>query len=101
MTKNAEKSFRNISKLNWALTDIAEVSQSSNEQIMLGCLQRIADSTEIVSANFIQMMRELERQRGEIGRLMEKNKILNNEINALKSVNSRLKNKIQLITDKN
>lgn len=71
-------------------------SQLTNEQIQIGCLQRIADATEAMAKPFVEMARDLEWYRKKSDRLQEENQHLKNRIAGHKAAYTKLKNKIEL-----
>lgn len=91
-----EKSFRKLSRAEWGLIPEADVKEASLEQIKLGALQRIADATEAMAKNFLQLQADLDYCRKYICQLEKANKSLKNSIKAEKSAKTRYKNKLNL-----
>lgn len=54
------KSFKDQSKLDWQVRGDLPIT---NEQIQIGCLQRIADATEVMAKNYIELFAEKEKFR--------------------------------------
>ena len=77
--------FREDSKKAWT-------SSGSTEHINAGSLQRIADATEKMAVNHVQLMFDRDRYKSYYETERATSKRLRNENNALRSVISRLKN---------
>ena len=77
--------FRDQSRGTWT-------GPGSVEEINAGSLQRIADATEKMAVNHVQLMADRDRYKGYYETEKAIAKGLKNENNALRSVISRLKN---------
>jgi hypothetical protein len=53
----SEQNFRKYSRLEWTTA----TGEPDNEQLTVGCLQRIADATERMAINHTLLMDELDR----------------------------------------
>lgn len=47
------KTFKELSKINWV--NSKNNDKPSYEEIIVGCLQRIADSTELMAQNYLKL----------------------------------------------
>jgi hypothetical protein len=83
MTEN----IKNQSKKNW----LPESQNATIEEIKVGALQRIADSTEAMAANYIKMQDDLERYRAMFKVKNEQISRLYRRISALQGVITRMK----------
>lgn len=82
-----DRTFKEISKVNWAINNELKIHEASLEHVKIGSLQRIADATELMAKNITNLINQVEF-------LKDENKHLRNALNAEKSAKSRLKNKI-------
>jgi len=87
----AQRSFKEYSRVEWSRTD---GEKPTNEQLQLGCLQRIADATELTAKNYVQMQNELEKYKRWYQEERAEKERLQRSIVAHKANYTRLKNKI-------
>lgn len=88
-------SFKDQSKKNWGFNNdgIMPKREITNEEIQIGCMQRVADASEKMASNYTNMQDNLAwyknryEERGDAIRFMEK------RIAALKGAITKLKNK--------
>lgn len=78
--------FREASKQNWN-------SSNSTEHINTGSLQRIADATEIMAQNFIQLQNDRDMYKRWWKEQQEQSAKLSRRIAALQGVITKMKNK--------
>ncbi len=87
----AHKSYRDESKKDWVKvqTDNATLS---NEELQFGAILRIADATEAMAKNYVQMQssldyykKEYQKQQAEINRLLKSNSAYKGHFRRLKS----------------
>lgn len=86
--------FKEDSKRNWVA---GNGEQSSNEQIQIGCLQRIADATEAMAINHTKLIDENKWLAASRKQYREWNESLERSNAALKGHLTRLKKKIALL----
>lgn len=86
------RNFKDYSKDNWFRSD---GEKPTNEQLQLGCFQRIADATVAMAKPFIQATQDAEWYRKKSERLSEENQHLRNRIAGHKAAYTKLKNKIE------
>ena len=85
------KSYREESKTNWGIT-VDESTKPDRDQLHLGCMLRIADATEAMAKNHVQLQNELKWANERNLRLVERNEKLQRQVNAYKGIVKRLKN---------
>lgn len=82
------KSFKEQSKIEWS----APVEgYPGHERMMIGCLQRIADSNEHMAKNYVQLQNDLDRYMRWYKEEKEANQRLQNKIRSLSGWITRLK----------
>lgn len=84
------KSFIAQSKISWSPSGGREATV---EEIQVGCFQRIADATELMAKNYIQMERELKNYK-------EANLFSSHKINSLTATNKALRGHITRLKNK-
>ena len=89
------KNFKEWSKDNWGLTK--DDAKPSDEQIRVGCLQRIADATELIAKNYNDLLREKKRYEQWYRQEREENASLRRSLIAHKANYTRLKNKLEAL----
>lgn len=93
----AFKSYRDASKDNWGVTDNTtsdpECIHVGTDQIKAGALQRIADATDLMAKNYIEMQRENERLRVDKAMYYRWYQKEENRNRSLRGVITKLKNK--------
>jgi len=82
--------YKEMSKKQWKVT--SQNGIPTNEEIQTGCLQRIADATELMATNFLKLQSENEYLRGRNQRLYEENDRVKRSANSYKGKYNRLKN---------
>lgn len=90
----AFKSYRDESKVNWDAT-VEEGTNLNREQLQLGCLLRIADSTEAMAKNHTRLIDDNEWYKKRNKELEERVQFKNRSIAALKGVITKLKKKLK------
>lgn len=86
----SEKNLRELSKDNWL---VLNGEKPNREQLIVGTLQRIADATEAMTGNFLELQREVEQYRRWYREEKAKNESLERKLIARKSAYTKLKNK--------
>lgn len=86
------KTFKDWSKDNWSRTD---QSPANNEQLQIGCLQRIADATELMAKSHSHLIQEAERYKKWYYEERAKIESLRRSIVTHKANYTRLKNKME------
>jgi alanine dehydrogenase len=86
------KSYRKESRTDWGVT-VTENTKPDRDQLHLGCMMRIADATEVMAQNFIQLQNQLKWANERNQRLVAQNEKLQRQVNAYKGVVKKLKNK--------
>lgn len=84
------KSFKDESRKAWQRSDDKQVTE---EQMIIGCLQRIADATEVMAKNYVQMENELKKYKLWYQEERTEKERLQRSIVAHKANYTRLKNK--------
>jgi hypothetical protein len=87
-----KKSLKELSKTNWAVEDNSNPGDSN---LIIGCLQRIADSTEIIAKDKDKLQRDYEymkQSRDDYRSMYEKQA---NSNRSLRGVITKLKKKLQ------
>ena len=84
------KNFKDFSRENWQRTD---GEKPVNEQLQLGCLQRIADATEAMAKNYVQLQTDVEFWKEEYHHEKNRREMFQRSIVAHKANYTRLKNK--------
>lgn len=85
----SRKSFKESSRISY----LTEGDNPTTDELQLGCLQRIADATELMAKPFIKMVQDLEWYSKERTRLLNENDHLKNRIAGHKAAYTKLKNK--------
>lgn len=86
------KSYREESRTNWGVT-VTENTKPDREQLMLGCMLRIADATEAMAKNYTQLQNELKWANEKNGRNQTRIEKLQRQVNAYKGIVKKLKGK--------
>lgn len=86
------KSYREESRTNWGVT-VTENTKPDRDQLHLGCMLRIADATEAMAKNFIQLQNELKWANERNQRNKTSIEKLQRQVNAYKGIVKKLKNK--------
>ena len=81
------KSFKEHSRENWHAAN----GPITNEQLKVGCLQRIADATEVMAANYVRMQNNLDQYKRWYNREKESGQRMARRISALQGVITRMK----------
>ncbi len=82
------KSFKEHSKTTWHnLKD----DYPGDEEVKIGCLQRIADATEIMAKDREKLIRDYDYMRGQRDRWQERSEYAERRIASLKGVITKLK----------
>lgn len=81
--------FREQSRGNW----FTDSGKPDTEQLSLGCLQRIADATEVMSKNYADLIRQRDWYERQMKRERELREQRDRTIAALRGVITRLKRK--------
>ena len=84
------KDFKEASKVNWHISG----EQVSEDQLKIGCLQRIATSLENMEAPYLKLLGEVETQVNQCSYLGRRNKELIAETEHLSRCNSSLRGAI-------
>lgn len=93
-----KKNFKDWSRENWVLAE-GNVDPS-NEQLILGCLQRIADASEVTAKNHQNLMNERDRYEKWYREERERKEALERSMRTLKGNYTRLKNKLETLQEK-
>lgn len=83
------KSLKEQSRIDYEIP--AGHKTASCEQINTGCLQRIADATELMASNYISLQRDLETYKRWYKEQRESNNRMARRISALQGVITRMK----------
>ncbi len=86
------KSHKDISRQSWNLDNRESLT---NDDIKIGCLQRIADATETMAKNYNQLFEEKEKFRKWYYEERAKRQHLERSITTYKGNYTRLKNKLE------
>lgn len=86
------KSFKEQSKLNWLSRSDLPISE---EQLQIGCLQRIADATEVIAKNYNQLLEEVEKYRRWYLDERERREALERSLRTHKGKYTRVKNELE------
>ena len=86
----AFKSYREESKTNWGTHQIENLNM---DQINTGCFLRIADATEAMAKNNVQLQADLNWYKQRYNEVSDANNKLHRRISALQGVITRMKNK--------
>jgi len=86
----AKKNLRELSKNDFYSTN---EQKPDPEAVKLGCFQRIADASEVMSQNYIQLQSELDRYKKAYYRSVARENKLNRSNSALRGVITRIMNK--------
>ena len=84
--------MRDASKFHY---DISPDGRCSLEQINSGSLQRIADATEVMATNFLQLQHEVESQKRRAERNWAEVQDLQKQLSIQKGLVTRYKNKLK------
>lgn len=82
------KNYRDASRENFVRSDGKE---PANEQLQLGCLQRIADAAELTAKNYLQLQKDLDWYKKRYREHLDEIKNLQNSKRGLKGHITRLK----------
>lgn len=85
------KSFIDQSKVSWEPSD---GRQPSTEELQLGCLQRIASSTELMAQNYVRLQNDLNNHKRWYAEECAKSQQLRNSIASYKGTITKLKKKL-------
>lgn len=88
----ARKIFKEWSKDNWFCSDD---KLPSNEQLQVGCLQRIADATEAMAKNYVQLQKDAKYWEEQFYHERVRRQSFERSIVAHKANYTRLKNKLE------
>lgn len=86
------KSYKEESRTNWGMT-VEESVQPNLDQINTGAMLRIADATEAMAKNFIQLQNELKWAKERNERLDVRAEKLRRQVSAYKGIIKKLKSK--------
>lgn len=86
------KEFKTESRRSWG-KNLADTEGLSLEQIRIGCLQRIADATEVMAGNNAQMQEEINALRRGRAYWQQEAEAAQRQVAALKGVITKLKKK--------
>lgn len=86
-----EKSLKENSRGDWSAPDDSYVS--TIEQVRVGSLQRIADATEKMATNFLQLQGDVEHYKKKYFASIKRQRTLERSNNALRGYIKKLKNK--------
>lgn len=89
------KNFKDWSRENWILADETQGVKPNNEQLQLGCLQRIADATEIMAKDYRELIEERNRYERWYREERGRREALERSIRTYKANYTRLKNKFE------
>ena len=85
------KTFREQSRVGWFAKNLTEKEYPGHERVQIGCLQRIADATESMAQNFVNLQNErdsykryYENEAASVRRLVRSNNALRGVINRMK-----------------
>jgi len=87
--------FREQSKKDFT-PPIGQMSGLTTEQLQLGCMQRIADATEVMAVNHNNLLEQLDRYKNMYKNAREREDKLTRSNQALRGVISRMKKKNKL-----
>lgn len=85
----AFKSYREESKTNWGTND--QPAGLTIEQIQTGCLLRIADASELMARNYLQLQSDLNMYKRWHKEEVDKNSKLQRQVNAYRGIVKKLK----------
>lgn len=87
----AQHELKNASKVNWYTTVKQEGEYPGDENVKIGCLQRIANATEAMAENYVYLQRDrdkykrwYEQDQATIKRLVRSNNALRGHLNRMK-----------------
>lgn len=86
------KSYREESRTNWGVT-VSEATKPDRDQLQLGCLLRIADATELMAKNFIQLQNDRDMYKRWYDQEVAKNARLRRQVSAYVGIVKKLKQK--------
>lgn len=86
------KNYKDASRANWARTDNRN---PTTEQLQLGCLQRIADATEAMAKNYVQLEKDVEFWKREYYHEKNRKDAWQRSATSYKAHFTRLKNKME------
>jgi hypothetical protein len=92
------KSYRKGSLIDWGAV-LNDNEKLTTEQITMGAMLRIADATELMAKNYTELQSNLEMYKRRYNQEREKNYALRRRIDALRGHMTRLKNKLNLLSD--
>ena len=82
------KTYKDESRKNWG---IDAVSKPDRDQLKLGCLQRIADATEAMAKNFLELQASEKHYRECYHRAIARERMLERRVAGLKGVITKMK----------
>ena len=83
--------LKDASKKNWTAPVDKEGGYPGDENVKIGCLQRIADATEAMAKNYTDMQNSLDWLKQDRKRLQARNETLIRSNNALRGHINRMK----------
>lgn len=92
----AHRSFKEDSRQPWGYD--GDKRTSTLEEVNTGCLQRIADATEVMAKNYLQMQSDLNYYKKRSEDLQKRVESRDNTIKSLKGHITRLKKQVQSTT---
>lgn len=95
---STDNDLKTLSKKNYISTFD---SNPSIDELNLGCMQRIANATELMSKNYLELQRVLERYQQWYKNERERNERLNKTITNLERVKTRYKNQVKKLKEAN
>lgn len=87
------KTLKDHSRTSWTVPN--EKGSPGDTNLIIGCLQRIADATEKTAEDRIQTDKDLKHYKEGYHRRADTIKYLNNCIRSLKGANTKLRNKLK------
>lgn len=86
----AYKNFKEESRKDWG-NEFAEGKNLTIEQLNIGCMLRIADATEAMTKNHVQMQYDIDWYKKRVANLEERLKHLDHSNRALRGTITRMK----------
>lgn len=83
------KDFKELSKENW----VPNMGTVTNDSIKTGCLQRIADASELMASNFIALQNDRDYYKRRLNEESESGERMARRIRALQGVITKMKKK--------
>lgn len=90
------KSFKESSKIEYG-AELDANKRHSDERLMLGCLQRIADSSELMAKNHIQLQKEAQQWKDMYYRNVIHSNNLEKQLISTRGLVTRYKNQVKKI----